>query len=119
MLEDIVITVISSIITAFLLEWFKPLRKKLRPAKKSAIEDSAGMQKNFTLDVTPQVFSFARTITAILAGFFFSAIVAGILEAEELIKIEFGSTAMVGLSVIGTALCWSLTANWFTHKTIE
>lgn len=101
MLENFVLSVISGVAVAVILEVLK---------KYADAVPGIPLKKIFKLPEKPPVqltkISLKRILLSVGFGFVFSAFAAGILEAEDVAEVTFGSVIMVSLMLAGTLICW-------------
>ena len=112
MLENIISSIISGIVVAVILEWWKSSRDA-RKAQKTESERGKKLElsSNPNSEASSSIrhyFRIGRIFWASFAGFFLSAIVAGIMEAEGHEEIEFGSFMMILLMALCTVIVWVL-----------
>lgn len=105
MLEDIFVSIFSSLVTAGILETAGIIKNRRRHFKIKNNEEPE------TQRVAPGPawalgILLPRIFKSLLSGFIFAGILAGILETEGYPDIAIGSSPMLILLVICTALSW-------------
>jgi Na+/pantothenate symporter len=111
MIENIIASIISGLILTFLLEL---LKGKNGASTKTFSPDAAKPPSPITETMTANVGSkrdsipkiIIRVLMSVIAGFFLSAMAAGIIESEVHSEIEFGSSLMVFLMIAATFVAW-------------
>lgn len=106
MLEEIFVSIVSSLIAATTLEAVSVFKFK------RAIDQAvfAKSEPQTLLNTSPcfrqSFFSFERIVKALISGFLFAGILAGTLEAEGFSEIKLGSTPMLVLLAVCTTVSW-------------
>lgn len=112
MFENIIVSVISGLITTAILEGVK----KMRGGKEAAVVEAPPEASARTLEPAPpqapaparssRAGFWVRLIVSPLAGFLLGGLTAGLLEAGGEESIEFGSTLANVLIVGWTVVVW-------------
>jgi len=112
MLENIVVNIVSGIVVAVVLEWWRSRGDRVpgrlsTDSKAGRAESDASPASRVRDRAVPRMgFSIWRVLLAIVGGFVVSAMVAGILEGSGHPKIKFGEPVMLALFLACTLVSW-------------